>query len=610
MNRFLITTAVAAAFAATALAQTEHVLNYAGDVPLEWGSGVLEDYDVAIQIADPAFAGAKVTKVQAPAVTDGSVTDYSIWLSTELKLDKKLNAPDLLSVAVEPGADGMITLVLEQPVEIPEGGLFVGYSLHVAQVTDESAKPVTVTTSTTEGAFWVHTSRRQIRWAAQSGYAADLAVTLLGDFHSLAASIDSVDETEILHGEAPEVTFAMRNRGLDPISSIAWSCRVDGTTYTFEQTFDPALPPVYGQLHTVRGELPVFYNEGNYPVKVEVSHVNGAPNEIKAEGANAVYVFPWLPVNRPLYEEYTGTWCGWCPRGMIGLEGMNGAWPDDFIAVVYHTGEDVMATKAQPTTTVSVAPGGHLNRTEWCDPYSGSLEEMPLTWHDGIEVTWQKVRAQRTTAAVDLSASWTDDSHTAIEATAIARFVRDYSGADMRWVWFLTADGLGGVGGEWLQSNYYSGEKKYADGDLKPLTELPKYMVNAEFNEVIINASDVRGIAGSIPADIEWLEPQRSEMVFNLDECVNLHGLCLAQPQCSYHVVAAVIDARTNRVLNAARCPIGEVSVGALAADSPVVETIWLSPDGTRLPSAPARGVAIRLDRRADGTTTATKTTL
>lgn len=38
-------------------------------------------------------------------------------------------------------------------------------------------------------------------------------------------------------------------------------------------------------------------------------------------------------------EEETGTWCGWCVRGIETIERMHTKYPDNFIAIALHTSD-------------------------------------------------------------------------------------------------------------------------------------------------------------------------------------------------------------------------------------------------------------------------------
>ena len=44
-------------------------------------------------------------------------------------------------------------------------------------------------------------------------------------------------------------------------------------------------------------------------------------------------------VRRCVVEEYTGTWCGNCPRGIVGLSRLAEDFGDRFIGIAIHTGD-------------------------------------------------------------------------------------------------------------------------------------------------------------------------------------------------------------------------------------------------------------------------------
>ena len=74
-------------------------------------------------------------------------------------------------------------------------------------------------------------------------------------------------------------------------------------------------------------------------------------------------------------EEYTGTWCGWCPRGAVGMAKMQEKYGEKFVGMVYHTdaSKDPMVTTT-PATEYAGAPWGVLDRTLDADPFYGLTE--------------------------------------------------------------------------------------------------------------------------------------------------------------------------------------------------------------------------------------------
>ena len=68
---------------------------------------------------------------------------------------------------------------------------------------------------------------------------------------------------------------------------------------------------------------------------------------------------------RVLVEDHTGAWCGWCVLGIQAMEDMLEMYPDKFIAVGVHNGDN-MTTNLQNTLGEALAisgyPSGVINR--------------------------------------------------------------------------------------------------------------------------------------------------------------------------------------------------------------------------------------------------------
>ena len=76
-------------------------------------------------------------------------------------------------------------------------------------------------------------------------------------------------------------------------------------------------------------------------------------------------------------EEFTGTWCGWCPRGMRAVELLSEIYGDRFIPIGVHY-NDVFESADFKYILDNYASGGFpgctLNRLTSSDPYNGSGE--------------------------------------------------------------------------------------------------------------------------------------------------------------------------------------------------------------------------------------------
>ena len=135
----------------------------------------------------------------------------------------------------------------------------------------------------------------------------------------------------------------------------------DVTETSFKVKFEPVRKAYnyFGYLYEFLG-----YNEetGDQELSITISEVNGQPNGDKAATtAIPLRVYPFLSVNRPLVEEYTGLWCGYCPRGYVALETMKELYPDRFVGIAYHSGDD-MGSGVEFPTYPDGFPAGFINR--------------------------------------------------------------------------------------------------------------------------------------------------------------------------------------------------------------------------------------------------------
>lgn len=75
-------------------------------------------------------------------------------------------------------------------------------------------------------------------------------------------------------------------------------------------------------------------------------------------------------------EEGTGTWCQWCPRGIVGIHSMTEKYPNDFIPIAVHVKDEMMANTYSPLLAqhFSGYPSCTMNRLYHFDPNEADLE--------------------------------------------------------------------------------------------------------------------------------------------------------------------------------------------------------------------------------------------
>ncbi len=111
-------------------AELDFSYNNSGNELDIYGFAKMETYDIAIRIDDPSLVGSKVKGFEVLAPSTGT-SGHSGWISTELKLEKKVNKPNVASKAGSVDQDGYLRIMFDEPYTITEEGVYVGYSLTV-----------------------------------------------------------------------------------------------------------------------------------------------------------------------------------------------------------------------------------------------------------------------------------------------------------------------------------------------------------------------------------------------------------------------------------------------------------------------------------------------
>ena len=85
-------------------------------------------------------------------------------------------------------------------------------------------------------------------------------------------------------------------------------------------------------------KYPGFSENGIHSVKLRLISVDGENDAFAGNDTTStnVKVMDAVPQQRFVVEEGTGTWCGWCPLGIVGLNGMAKKYPETFIGIAVH----------------------------------------------------------------------------------------------------------------------------------------------------------------------------------------------------------------------------------------------------------------------------------
>ena len=574
-------------------------IDYAGPDSYAWGTQRTEVYDIAVFLRDPLLTGSRITAIKVSGVAVDGTSGRSVWMSSELKLQGGANIVDIGTFEpVETSVSGErvdLTVTLDEPYVLTDKGVYIGFSLKVDKLTETSRQPFYVGDSENPDAFMIHTGRTYMKWGNYNlGIAADIAVSLEGDFSEDALMVLPVEDCGALEGEDFHAEVLFRNIGESAVRSLAYTYTVGGIEQGGSIVFEQPKGPEFDKVYSFDLTIPYHGSPGSYPWQISIDKVNDKSNGAATNSAcGMLYVYPYLPERRPLMEEYTGTACGWCPRGTVGMEFLAAENPERFIGIAYHSG-DIMQIDCPVPDGYPGSPTAFIDRSLWADPYQGLFVEEFLfaSPREGILPVWEEMCQRVTTADLTVSAEWHDEGKTSIDCEAEAVFVRDYENADFRLSYILVADGLKGSDRAWRQSNYFSGMTEYENTAMAPWVKKPSKVEGLEYNDVVVLNDNYEGIEASVPSTVEMCNAYRHKGQLNLAQAP------LVQDKSRLKVVAVLLDSRTGTVVNAAKTTVGDKS--AVVDIKCPVKYMYYTIEG--LPTtAEAPGIYVRVAVDADG---------
>lgn len=571
-------TAVLAGFSAPAAADNGKIV-FSGNTGSQkidyYGTQKKENYDVAVMLADKSLKGKKIASIRAPFSSSENVGNVKVWISKKLTIENKVNVPDVMSLdATFDGATASATL--PEAYTIDSDTLYVGYSFDVTALDNATKYPVAITSNASDAGFFLHSSRTYRKWVDKASQGSS---ALEVDLEGAAADAAGIAALGKIYGQVntpTTVTLTLRNHGYNGVKSVKYSYKAGDKSGGGYLELANAIPAYYNASANIDIKLDEMAVKGKYPLTVSIDEVNGIANAESGSDETLFTVYTSIPKHAPVMEEYTGTWCGWCPRGFVALAVMNRLHPD-FIGLSYHNGDamEVMASKLFPTD-VSGFPSADMDRKSGeVDPYYGEGDT-----DFGIENLWKAEAATMAPADAAVEAAYTDGGEKiATKATFV--FPEDVTDADKYRVEFvLVADDLHGEGSAWEQHNYYSptdkGSLPSPEGD--PFFEGNSTLAGLHFDDVVVATTRVKDGAiaqlPALPAAVAEGEPVEVTGEFETAKVVSTSGVSLIQDASKMRIVALLLNA-DGTVANAAKASVtgsGTTGISSVGADSSLTD--------------------------------------
>ena len=561
-----------------------------------YGKNKKEVIDVAICISDPSLAGKKLTGMKAYINTIEDISEVSMWFSKALTLKSNVNQPDIASFSVTPEKTtingtqvGELSISLENPYILTEEPLYIGYSLCVDGLsTDNQRFPIIITGDANPNGCYMHMSRSVLKWMDYSRVAngcAYVVATIEGDFPENSIMIDGYSQANASENEDFSITFDAKNNGTESIKSIKYQYGEEGAIKNGSLEFKEAISPSLAISFPLTLSFDGVNGLGTHSFYVNITEVNGKPNGSESSSLKFdLNVYPFVPVNRVLVEEYSGLWCGWCPRGYVAMEIIAEEYGNKAVPVCFHNGDEMTVTQVFPMD-VSGYPKGSINRIAELDPYYGSYPEKDF----GISYDIENLSSQLAIGDIEINASL---EGTIVKAMATAKFIEDYPDADYEIGYILTCNDLSNA--LWFQKNDYSGQQGYENSRLAELPKWGSMVPGLVYNDVVVDVDGMFGVPGSLPSKIEMAREYTHSYSFDIS------GNELVKNPSDLNVVAYIVDRQTNRIVNSNIYRFTPLAGISSIEETESVSKIYYDLSG-KIIDHPQKGMFILREKMADG---------
>ena len=372
--------------------------------------------------------------------------------------------------------------------------------------------------------------------------------------------LNGISHDRVPLGTETQTQVYYRSYGAQPINNLTFKSETPYETKDIKIS-QPVPYLGYGQFGiTAKGaEKP-----SRIPLDIKISEIDGKPftKEIGASGsiisidANESYR------RKVVMEEFTGTWCGWCPRGMRAIELLSEEYGDQFIPVAVHVNDRMQDDSFFPVIGYNNGnfPGCILNRITTCEPYYGtSRDNSPFFIINDVEDIMN--RLTEATLKIDQVDFDTEKGKVSITTSSTFNIDNDMDAYAMSYL--ITEDSIMDI-----QKNYFfinRDNPEQLDEALRDLAKQPENWVT-NFNHVGRKSYETLGLAGSIGKNIRRFDSHQFTYELELPATIkNKHLL---------HIVALLLDTKTGEIVNACQqhLDIKDVTGIVRPAAQPVVQ--------------------------------------
>ena len=474
-------------------------------------------------------------------IFSANVVDAKVWVRSSLDGENLAEAAlTTLGNSATTWSEGAF-----DAIALPEEGCYVGYSFTLSNwYSDYDYTPVIYVKKDAAKSFFLKQPEEN-EFADKSGTGClALQVKISGDnIKTNAASInDDLDDVVALVGNEVVVTPTLKNLGTAGISSIDFTCDLNGETKEGHADLETPIENMYQTQGTVTLNLGTLTKAGEQEVTIKVTKVNGQENENTSKVKATVFVvgLEESATRKSLVEVYVGSSKYYSGRGYVGVERMIETLGDQVIPITIHMGDSLALDAYKARTEDSKyynAPLADVDRSFLTDPYYGDNNTAPYSFQADQVVTRNLTKVSE--AEVEAVAEWTTEAQDSVSITATTTFKMTSNEAYYRLVFAVIKDSI-----TLMQNNYITYYKgNYPEDDMAYWRDQPWTGTSINTN-LVVAASDCNGVANSVPRKVTANEALTYEYGLNVPVVEDKVGV-------NPRLVVFLVNTNTREVVNA-----------------------------------------------------------
>ncbi len=547
-----------------------------------YGTMQADDYHVAMFIPTEVIPeGTKIENLRF-WMAAMSVTNMSIWASTFLPDDGQ--TPDLCQTSFtyddreqrEVNGRVMDTYFYNIPFDgdvfVSGEGIYVGFSFTVDHISTKIVGGVEqeymwdcmplayIENGVNPYSFFLRASSRGAwsNWGEANSAQYLMGALMSGSGRENAVNVEGFGTVYNVKDEEPQLPVTLSALGSAGASSIDFVVTEADGTESEPIHLDLSQSIAFGARAVVNLPLPAESAVGRQVKTITVTQVNGQPNESEKNIATGnVITLSERITRKPTVEEFTATWSGKGPRGIVARERMKVNFPDQLVIIANHmnsaTKNDPMALdyyfeQAMPgANAADFVPQTAINRVKVVDSYFGSTPGK----NNAIRLDLNEAVKELAPAQLTLTPRWDADEAVVTINTDVNFLYSDDEGT-YALAYVVTEDGMQGDTEEWNQENTYSGNTWLDASDwLIPWTQKRPSVSGVIYDDVAIAALGIgSGLEGSLSPVFQEGTPLRHTITYDVDSNE------LVQDKSRLKVAVLLFNTETGEIVNAEQTEI------------------------------------------------------